>query len=357
MSTNIKLKRSAISGRIPATGDLALGELAINTYDGKLFMKKNDGTESIVDITAGGGGGGAAYTTDSTELSTTDADQVVDFFSRSLYRTVKYYVEFSTASAYQATELLLTHDGTTVYITEYATIASGSNLGTINSDISGENVRLLVTPVNINMTVKFARIEVASTGGSSGGGGGASTLAGLSDVDVTTVAPTNGQVLKYNTTSSKWEPDDDNDSGGGGGSSTTLEQGNFSTSGDAITREYVLRGTTTNATETELFYNTSDRIPVGANTTVYYTVDVVARRTDATGEGAAFQLKGIADNFSGTVADIGLIYEVIVARDDSNYSVDAGADDTNDAIYVKVTGVAAKTIRWVAYVRTVEVAQ
>ena len=355
MSTNIKLKRSAVSGRIPSTGDLALGELAINTYDGKLFMKKNDGTESIVDITSGGGGGGAAYTTGSESLTTTSIDQIVDTFSKVTYRTVKYYVELSTASAYQATELFLTHDGTSVYITEYATVTSGSSLGTINSDISGDNVRLLVTPVNTNTTVKFARIEVASTGGG-GGGGGASALADLTDVDVATVAPTNGQVLKYNTTSSKWEPDDDNDSGGGG-SSTTLEQGNFSTSGDAITREYVLRGTTTNATETELFYNTSDRIPVGTNTTVYYTVDIVARRTDATGEGAAFQLKGIADNFSGTVANIGLIYEVIVARDDSNYSVDAGADDTNDAIYVKVTGVAAKTIRWVAYVRTVEVAQ
>ena len=356
MSTNIKLKRSAVSGRIPSTGDLALGELAINTYDGKLFMKKNDGTESIVDITSGGGGGGAAYTTGSESLTTTSIDQIVDTFSKVTYRTVKYYVELSTASAYQATELFLTHDGTSVYITEYATVTSGSSLGTINSDISGDNVRLLVTPVNTNTTVKFARIEVASTGGG-GGGGGASALADLTDVDVATVAPTNGQVLKYNTTSSKWEPGDDNDSGGGGGSSTTLEQGNFSTSGDAITREYVLRGTTTNATDTELFYNTSDRVPVGTNTTVYYTVDIVARRTDATGEGAAFQLKGIADNFSGTVANIGLIYEVIVARDDSNYSVDAGADDTNDAIYVKVTGVAAKTIRWVAYVRTVEVAQ
>ena len=352
MSTNIKLKRSAVSGRIPSTGDLALGELAINTYDGKLFMKKNDGTESIVDITASG----SAYTTGSESLTTTSIDQIVDTFSKVTYRTVKYYVELSTASAYQATELFLTHDGTSVYITEYATVTSGSSLGTINSDISGDNVRLLVTPVNTNTTVKFARIEVASTG-AGGGGGGASALADLTDVDVATVAPTNGQVLKYNTTSSKWEPGDDNDSGGGGGSSTTLEQGNFSTSGDAITREYVLRGTTTNATETELFYNTSDRIPVGTNTTVYYSVYIVARRTDATGEGAAFQLKGIADNFSGTVADIGLIYEVIVARDDSNYSVDAGADDTNDAIYVKVTGVAAKTIRWVAYVRTIEVAQ
>ena len=54
MSTNIKLKRSSVQGKIPLTGDLELGELAINTYDGKLYMKKNDGTDSIVDITAGG---------------------------------------------------------------------------------------------------------------------------------------------------------------------------------------------------------------------------------------------------------------------------------------------------------------
>ena len=145
--------------------------------------------------------------------------------------------------------------------------------------------------------------------------------------------------------------------GVGGGSSTTLEQGNFSVSGDAITREYVLRGTTTDATETELFSNTSDRIPVGVNTTVYYTVDIVARRTDATGEGAAFHLKGAADNFSGTLGDLGTLFETIIIRDDVNYSVDVGADDINNSIYVKVTGVVGKTIRWVAYVRTEEVAQ
>lgn len=54
MSTNIKLKRSSVQGKVPLTTDLELGELAINTYDGKLYMKKNDGTDSIVDITAGG---------------------------------------------------------------------------------------------------------------------------------------------------------------------------------------------------------------------------------------------------------------------------------------------------------------
>lgn len=54
MSTNIKLKRSAVQGKVPTTADLELGELAINTYDGKLYLKKDDGTEGIVDVTGGG---------------------------------------------------------------------------------------------------------------------------------------------------------------------------------------------------------------------------------------------------------------------------------------------------------------
>jgi len=49
----IKLKRSSVQGKIPTTGQLPLGELAINTYDGKLFLKKDDGTESIVEVGAG----------------------------------------------------------------------------------------------------------------------------------------------------------------------------------------------------------------------------------------------------------------------------------------------------------------
>lgn len=53
MSTNITLKRSSVQGKVPVVGDLALGEIALNTYDGKLFIKKNvGGTESIIDVTA-----------------------------------------------------------------------------------------------------------------------------------------------------------------------------------------------------------------------------------------------------------------------------------------------------------------
>jgi hypothetical protein len=38
--TTIKLRRSAVPGKAPTTEQLALGEIALNTYDGKLFIKR-----------------------------------------------------------------------------------------------------------------------------------------------------------------------------------------------------------------------------------------------------------------------------------------------------------------------------
>ena len=53
MSTLIKLKRSAVAGRVPTTAQLELGELAINTADGKIYIKQDvSGVESIVEFSA-----------------------------------------------------------------------------------------------------------------------------------------------------------------------------------------------------------------------------------------------------------------------------------------------------------------
>jgi|694.fasta_scaffold75184_3 hypothetical protein len=50
---SIKSKRSAIPGRVPTIDQLQLGELALNTYDGRLFLKKSaGGVESIVTLKA-----------------------------------------------------------------------------------------------------------------------------------------------------------------------------------------------------------------------------------------------------------------------------------------------------------------
>jgi hypothetical protein len=51
MANTIIMKRSAVPGKVPAVDKMQLGELAINTYDGRLFAKKEaDGIASIVEI-------------------------------------------------------------------------------------------------------------------------------------------------------------------------------------------------------------------------------------------------------------------------------------------------------------------
>lgn len=50
MAQVVKLKRTAVQGKVPSTSNLELGELAINTYDGRIFFEKNDGDPSIQQI-------------------------------------------------------------------------------------------------------------------------------------------------------------------------------------------------------------------------------------------------------------------------------------------------------------------
>lgn len=54
MATNIKLKSSSLAGKTPTLSDLSLRELAVNTADGKLFLRRGDGSASdkIIDVTA-----------------------------------------------------------------------------------------------------------------------------------------------------------------------------------------------------------------------------------------------------------------------------------------------------------------
>ena len=48
MPQTIKLKRSATPSQTPTTGQLDLGEIAINTNDGKMFLRKSDGATDVI---------------------------------------------------------------------------------------------------------------------------------------------------------------------------------------------------------------------------------------------------------------------------------------------------------------------
>ena len=66
---NIILKRSSLPGKVPDTDSLHLGELAINTFDGKVYFNKSGSVESIETI----------VTTDSTTTGSISITQTGSF--------------------------------------------------------------------------------------------------------------------------------------------------------------------------------------------------------------------------------------------------------------------------------------
>jgi hypothetical protein len=201
MATKVLLKKSSVADKVPVTDDLEYGELALNYADGKLFFKDSTNTirsfttsSGTVQISNGGTGAttradainnllptqsaaaGFYLTTDGTDVSwaesptiadfedltTTVAYQTVDSFLKSEYRSCKYLIQAISGSDVHCTEVLLTHNDTDVFITEYATMFSALSLITVTATIDSTTVYLKVTPANSDTKVDFARTALSS---------------------------------------------------------------------------------------------------------------------------------------------------------------------------------------------------
>jgi hypothetical protein len=78
----------------------------------------------------------------------TTADQVLLSVSATLYRSLIADISIVSGSSYHTLTVPMIHDGTTPSHTQYGDIFTGASLTTINTDINGGNLRLLVTPTN-----------------------------------------------------------------------------------------------------------------------------------------------------------------------------------------------------------------
>lgn len=133
--------------------------------------------------------------------------------------------------------------------------------------------------------------------------------------------------------------------------------GVFAAGGDAQTSVLVARRSTTDATPAELFLDgIDDRLVLAADATWAFTITVVARRTDADGESAAYKFEGCIDNNAGTVALVGAVTKTVLAEDTAAWDCNVTADDVNNALVITGTAEAAKTVRWVARVELTQVA-
>ena len=67
LNARIKPLKSSVAGEVPAAGDMDVAEIAVNTADGKLFVKHID--NSIKEISGSGGGGGTLEGLSDVELT------------------------------------------------------------------------------------------------------------------------------------------------------------------------------------------------------------------------------------------------------------------------------------------------
>jgi hypothetical protein len=97
-------------------------------------------------------GGGAIDQTNATTSSTTPNQVAGTFSSTTTYRSFKWQVQMTRGTEYQALEIMMVHDGSTVFLNTYGDVKTGSNLATFDADISGTTIRLLATPTSATLT-------------------------------------------------------------------------------------------------------------------------------------------------------------------------------------------------------------
>lgn len=75
-TSGITLKRSAVPGKVPTTANLSLGELALNTHDGILYFKKDDGVAEEV-LALSPMTSGVVYSVKTANYSAADKDGIL----------------------------------------------------------------------------------------------------------------------------------------------------------------------------------------------------------------------------------------------------------------------------------------
>jgi hypothetical protein len=85
MAVKIELKRSAVPGKVPTVSQLDLGELAINTYDGKVYLKQDNGVQTIIEV---GGTAGSGSAISSSYALTASFAETASYFSGSISNAI-----------------------------------------------------------------------------------------------------------------------------------------------------------------------------------------------------------------------------------------------------------------------------
>ena len=96
MATPIRIKRSAVAGKKPTEGQLQLGELAVNFYDGKIFFKQDQAGVGIATRVIEVGAGSTTFVGKTLFVSENGNDDNTGLDENNAKATIKSAVELAS---------------------------------------------------------------------------------------------------------------------------------------------------------------------------------------------------------------------------------------------------------------------
>ena len=193
----------APSGGGGSTTFLALTDTPSSFGTAGQVLAVNSGGDGLEFVTASSGGGGGGISV-GTRTGAVDNEDLVTGVTELRFAKAP----FTVSDLGDGKVLLLTESSFNPIQVNGAAGVTASGEETLNL-VAGDGITIVA-----DNTSSPKKLTFTATGGG-GGGGGASTLGDLTDVDLTTITPTPGKVLKYNGT--VWAPATDSTGSGGGG--------------------------------------------------------------------------------------------------------------------------------------------
>lgn len=153
-----------LSSNITATNVLiAIGNTVVNTTS-ITAENLNVNNANITLFTTGKLDIGNSEMQAITFTTNASANQIWDQFNKTNYRSAEYLLsmEDPAGAQYQLMKILVIHDGTSAYLTEYAIVTTNNVIGTVNTVISGSNVQMLVSPGMSNVELQATRLIMST---------------------------------------------------------------------------------------------------------------------------------------------------------------------------------------------------
>lgn len=120
--------------------------------------------ESLIDSSASQATNLGSTGNNDNTISGIENPTVIDSFNATEWRMVKYIISIAKTSAgdnkYYATEMTILVDVTNINVSEYGTIDTNGNIGTVSVSKTGTTVSVTVSPISgiTPITVRYARI-------------------------------------------------------------------------------------------------------------------------------------------------------------------------------------------------------